>query len=440
MNRPARRNAWIATTVAAVALAAVAVLIVRRSGEEAASAGEAEMETMPGMAGMEMDPEAGTIRLTADQVRTFGVTFATVERRPIERTIRAVGVVDFDETRMAYVAPKFGGFIERLYIDFTGQPVSRGQPLLEIYSPELVSAQEELLLARRLAERVGASGVEGVAAGSTDLLESARRRLRYWDISEAQIERLLASGEVRKTLTLHAPVAGIVMEKNVFEGQAVRAGDNLYMVADLSRVWIEAELFESDAGIVHAGMPATIEVAAYPGRTFSGTVEYVYPTLEERTRSMKARISLVNPGGRLKPGMYATVRLDRQLGEAVAIPRSAVLQTGEAAIAFVDIGGGRLVPRELTLGLAGGEFVEVLDGVEPGDRVVTSAQFLLDSESNLAEVMRAMMAQMGLSDVGGMEMEGMEGMGGMDGMDPDPARPAPDTGAMRGMEMPRREE
>lgn len=406
MTRPERRNAWIAAAVAAVGLAVLAVWIVRRSGEEPAPAGDAGETTMPGMAGMEMDPEQGTIRLTSDQIRTFGVTFGTVERRTIERTIRAVGVVDFDETRMAYVAPKFGGFVERLYVDFTGKPVSRGQPLLEIYSPELVSAQEELLLARRLAERVGASGVEGVAAGSTDLLESAKRRLRYWDISEAQIEHLLTTGEVRKTMTLHARVSGIVMEKNVFEGQAVRPGENLYMVADLSRVWIEAELFEADAALVHAGMPATIEVAAYPGKTFSGTVEYVYPTLEERTRSMKARVALVNPGGRLKPGMYATVRLGRELGEAVAIPRSAVLQTGEKAVAFVDMGGGRLMPHELRLGTTGEEYVEVLDGVEPGDGVVTSAQFLLDSESNLAEVMRAMMAQMGLSDMG--DMEGME--------------------------------
>jgi len=423
-----RRGARTAIAIAAAGVIALVLLIARPWREEPAAAPEDDtaMEGMPGLARMEMDPEQGTIRLTEGQVRTFGVTFGTVERRPLERTIRAVGLVNFDETRMAYVAPKFGGFVERLYVDFTGKPVSRGQPLLEIYSPELVSAQEELLLARRLAERVGESGVEGVAAGSTDLLESAKRRLRYWDISEAQIQRLLSTGEVRKTLTLHAPVSGIVMEKSVFEGQAVRPGENLYMVADLSRVWIEAELFEADASLVHEGMPVTIEVAAYPGRTFSGTVEYVYPTLEERTRSMKARVTLVNPGGRLKPGMYATVRMGRELGEAVAIPRSAVLQTGEKAVAFVETGGGRLVPRELTLGMSGGEYVEVLGGVEPGDRVVTSAQFLLDSESNLAEVMQAMMAQMNLSDMEGMDMNGTDA--------------APDTGAMRGMEMPRRDE
>lgn len=418
-KRISNRTAWMGGGLVLLLLAAGILLVSRpwvdERPEPPSAAGTSGTEGMPGMAGMEMGDE-GSIRLTADEIRTFGVTFGTAERRPIERTIRAVGLIDFDETRMAYVAPKFGGFVEGLHVDFEGKPVSRGQPLLEIYSPELVSAQEELLLARRLGEKVGTSGVEGVAEGSTDLLESARRRLRYWDISDAQIDRILATGEVRKTLTLHSPVSGIVMEKNVFEGQAVKAGENLYMIADLSRVWVEAELFETDAALVHEGMPASITVAALPGRTFSGQVEYVYPTLEERTRSMKARIALPNPGGTLKPGMYATVRLERELGEVLSVPRSAVLNTGETAVTFVDMGGGRLMPHELALGIAGDEHVEVLGGLDPGQRVVTSAQFLLDSESNLAEVMRAMMAQMNLSDMEGMDSGG-QGM----------APPPPDT-------------
>ncbi|HET6341331.1 MAG TPA: efflux RND transporter periplasmic adaptor subunit [Gemmatimonadota bacterium] len=410
MKRPTRK---LALAVAALALAiAVGLCALSRRGPEPrddSMAGMAmEGESMPGMAGKQMGDE-GTVHLTADQLRTFGITFGTAEVRPLEKTIRAVGLVDFDETRMAYVAPKFGGYVERLYVDFTGQPVSRGQPLLEIYSPELVSAQEEMLLARGLDEKIGQSAVEGVAEASTELLAQARRRLRYWDISEAQIERVLSTGQVQRTLTLHAPVSGIVMEKSVLEGQAVMAGDNLYMIADFSRVWVEAELFEADAALVEEGMPAAIEVTALAGRTFEGRVEYVYPTLKEETRSMTARISLPNPGGRLKPGMYATVRLEKDLGKVLAVPSSAVLRTGETAIAFVDMGEGRLMPHELTLGMTGGEYVEVLEGLEPGARVVTSAQYLLDSESNLAEVMRAMMAQMNLSDI--------EEMGGMEGMD-----------------------
>ncbi|MGH7558712.1 MAG: efflux RND transporter periplasmic adaptor subunit [Gemmatimonadota bacterium] len=430
-----------AALVAAIGAAALlAFAVIARPWRERPQPDPAETRTsgdgtsdMAGMAGMEMGDE-GSIRLSADQIRTFGVTFGTAEMRPLEKTIRAVGLVDFDETRMAYVAPKFGGFVERLYVDFTGQPVSKGQPILEIYSPELVSAQEELLLARRLEEKVGQSRIEGVAPGSADLLASAKRRLRYWDISEAQIERLLETGEVRKTLTLHAPVSGIVMEKDVLEGQAVMPGDNLYMIADLSRIWVEAELFEADVALIEEGMPAAIEVAAYPGRMFEGRVEYVYPTLQERTRSMKARIALPNPGGRLKPGMYATVRLEKSLGEALAVPRSAALMTGQKAVAFVDMGGGRLMPHELTLGMTADDYVEVLDGLQPGQRVVTSAQFLLDSESNLAEVMRAMMAQMNLSDMEQMDMEGMEGMGGMDDMKG--MNGAADTSGMKGMDEP----
>lgn len=376
---------------------------------------------MEGMEDMPMDMEGGTVRLTGEQIRTFGVTFDTVAVRSLDRSIRAVGLVDFDETGMAYVTPKFSGFVERLYVDFEGKPVSRGQPLLEIYSPELVSAQEELLLARRLDERVGASGVEGVSAGSARLFDSAQRRLRNWDISEAQIERVLRTGEVQKTMTLHSPVSGIVMEKSVFGGQAVEPGQNLYMIADLSRVWVEAELFEVDAALVQAGMPATISVTALPGRTFSGAVEYVYPTLQEETRSMKARIALPNPGGILKPGMYATVHLEKSLGEVLTIPRSAVLRTGETAVAFVDMGGGQLMPHELTLGTTGSEYVEVVGGLERGQRVVTSAQYLLDSESNLAEVMRAMMAQMNLSDMDAMDMGAPPAVEGRDtvGMDMD---------------------
>ncbi|MGH7576869.1 MAG: efflux RND transporter periplasmic adaptor subunit [Longimicrobiales bacterium] len=358
------------------------------------------------MSGMSSD---GTIRLTADEIGTFGITFGTVDMRPLTKTIRTVGLVEFDEARKAYVSPKFGGWAEKLYVDFTGQPVARGQPLLDVYSPELVTAQEELLLAARLTDSVQSSPVESVVSGARDLRESAMRRLRYWDISEAQIQQLLETGQVRRTLTLHAPVSGIVMEKDVFEGQAFQPGANLYMIAGLTEVWVNAEVFEADAALVHEGMTAEITVAALPGQSFTGRIEYVYPTLEDQTRSMRARVSMPNPGGLLKPGMYATVKFGAELGESLTVPASAVLHSGERAVAFVDMAGGEIMPHELTLGVRAGEYVQVLDGLEPGQRVVTSAQYLLDSESNLAEVMKAMMAQMNVSDMGGMEgMEGME--------------------------------
>jgi len=413
-----RKNMFLSAGAGVTTLAAV--LAIALGGRDRSTApGKEPMQEMEGMAtdGMTTMSMDGSVRLSAEDVRTFGITFGTAEVRPLRKTIRTTGLVEFDETRMAYVAPKFGGWAERLHVDFTGEPVRAGQPLLDVYSPELVTAQEELLLAARMAESVGESVVEGVAEGARDLLESAKRRLRYWDIPEAEIRRILETGEVSRTLTLHVPVSGIVMEKGVVQGQAFRPGTNLYMIADLSTVWIHAEVFEADAALVREGMPAEIRVAALPGRVFAGRVEYVYPTLGERTRSMKARISLPNPRADLKPGMYATVTFAADLGEALTVPSSAVLHTGERAVAFVDMGGGRLMPHELTLGMRGEDHVQVLDGLEPGQRVVTSAQFLLDSESNLAEVMKAMMAQMNMSDMGSMEMDmGSMEMDGTDGM------------------------
>lgn len=398
-----RREAWIAVAVVAVVLGAVAWWLLRPGTDGPAgppSAADMDVSEMDsGAIRMEV-ADGGTIRLTPDQIRTFGMTFGTVERRPIERTIRAVGMVTLDETRIAVVSPKVGGWVERLHVDFTGKPVSRGAPLLDVYSPELVSAQEELLLAASLQKHVGASGVEGVASGGRDLFESARRRLLYWDVSEAQIDELLRTGRVRKTLTLHAPASGIVLEKNVFEGQAIQPGEPLYKIADLSEVWVEAEIFEADLALVHEGMGATVAFAGLPGTTYAGRVEYLSPMLDQESRTMRARVALSNPGGRIRPGMYGTVILELALGETLTIPRSAILRVGEKAIAFVDMGAGALMPHELTLGMEGDEVVEVLAGVEPGMRVVTSAQYLLDSESNLAEVMRAMMGQVGAADVG----------------------------------------
>jgi len=294
-----RRNMFLSAGAGVTTLAAV--LAIALGGRDTGTApGKEPMQEMEGMAAdgtttMSMDE---SVRLSAEDVRTFGITFGTAEVRPPRKTIRTTGLVEFDETRMAYLAPKFGGWAERLHVDFTGEPVRAGQPLLDVYSPELVTAQEELLLAARMAESVGESVVEGVADGARDLLESAKRRLRYWDIPESELRRILETGEVRRTLTLHAPVSGIVMEKGVVQGQAFRPGTNLYMIAGLSTVWVHAEVFETDAALVREGMPAEIRVAALPGRAFTGRVEYVCPTLGERTRSMKARILPSEPPGR----------------------------------------------------------------------------------------------------------------------------------------------
>lgn len=392
-----------------------AVVGARDERPHAGHAQAGEVAGTHGMHGSGMSMgSGGAVRITADQIRQFGITFGTVERRTLEEEVRTVGIVDFDETRVVHFAPKFGGFIERVYADFTGKPVRQGQPLVEIYSPELVAAQEELLLAARLEEGLGETAAPGDPAGTSDLVGAARRRLRLWDIAEDQINEILRSGRARRTLTLHAPSSGIVVDKQAFPGRAFQPGERLYTIADLSEVWIEAEIREADAGLVREGSPATVELAAYPGRLFAGRVEYVDRTLQSESRSVKARIAVPNPDGRIKPGMYATVRLTAPVGTALTIPASAVIRTGERQIVFVDMGDGELMPHEVEIGRVAGDYAEVLSGVEPGQRVVTSAQFLLDSESNLAEVMKAMMSQMNMSDMGSMDPGSMPDMEPMD--------------------------
>ena len=371
---------------------------------------------MPGMG------SGGSVRLTADQIRTFGITFGTVEVRPLESEVRAVGRIAFDETRVSQVTPKVGGFIERLHVDFTGQVVRRCQPLIELYSPELIAAQEELLLAAQLQRSMGQSAVPGFPTDTANLIAAARRRLALWDISEAQVDEILRTGRVRRTLTLHAPASGTVVEKKVVAGQSVMSGEHLYTIADLSRVWVEAELRDADAASVRVGSTADIEITGLPGRPLKGRIDYVYPTVQAEARTIRARITVSNGDGTLKPGMYATVRISTPGRTVLAVPSSAIVRTGERALVFVDMGGGDLMTHEVTLGRAAGEFTEVLGGVDAGSRVVTSAQFLIDSESNLAEVMRSMVGQMGASDMG--QMKDMPGMD-MPGMKMPPAPPPP---------------
>ncbi|HET7322329.1 MAG TPA: efflux RND transporter periplasmic adaptor subunit [Longimicrobiaceae bacterium] len=423
------RLPWVVTGVTALA-AAGALAVSRMPGEPSSSAqpraaGMKEMQGMSGMEGMKMDSD-GSVHLTADQMRHFGVTFATAERRTLRSEVRTVGVVTFDETSIVQVAPKFGGFVEKLHVAFTGQRVRAGQPLLEIYSPELVAAEQELLLALRLDRTLG---------DSARLAEAARKRLQLWDVSDAQIAAIEKSGQVRRTLTLYAPASGVVVDKQVVQGEAVDAGETLYTLADLSHVWVEAELREADAGEVRRGSAATVELNAFPGQPLHGTVEYVYPTLQSEARTLKARIALPNPDGRIKPGMYATVTLDTPSRTALAVPSSAVLNTGERTLVFMDMSGGRLMPMEVATGRVAGGYTEIVSGLKPGTRVVNSAQYLLDSESNLGEVMKSMMGQMGTADMGRMEIDGM-GMGGME-MQSDSMQGMDMKGTdMKGMPMP----
>jgi len=401
-----RRTQWIAGIAIVIALVVV-VIMVRRTRSSGAAP-----DSMAGMAGMQgMSPD-GAVRLTASQLTTFGVTFGTVEQRTLSTDVRTVGTVMMDESRMASVTPKINGFVERLYVNTTGQPVRRGQPLADVYSPDLLAAQEELLLARRLDRTVGQSAVPGVPSSSGELLAAARRRLRLWDVSDAQIDEVLRSGRARRTVTLYSPVSGIVTEKKVVVGQSVQAGMELYALADLTEVWVDVQVRETEAANVRVGTGADVEFATYPGRTYKGRVTFIYPTIAEQTRSVRARVSVSNAEGQLKPGMYATVRLSSPTRSALTVPRAAVVQTGERAVVFVDQGKGELRPVDVETGASAGEYVEILAGLEPGQRVVTSAQFLLDSESNLAEVMKSMIGMGGGRTDAGGDMAGMDMSGG----------------------------
>jgi Cu(I)/Ag(I) efflux system membrane fusion protein len=327
----------------------------------------------------------GGIRISPDRIQTLGVKTEPAAKRPLDRALRAAGRVEIDERRIYAVAPKFEGWVERLHVNATGQPVSRGQPLFEVYSPELVSAQREYALAAK-----GAGNLEGAETRTAmaQVAEAALLRLKNWDISEEQVKALAAGGEGRRTLTFRSPVSGVVTEKKAVQGMRFAPGDALYQVADLSSVWVIADVSEQDigqmSGMVKAGAQARVKITAYPDKVFAGTVAYVYPRLTAETRTVPVRIELANPGGLLKPAMYAQVELPvAGRGSVLAVPLSAVIDSGTRQVVLVQAGEGRFAPRLVKLGARDDAYVEVIEGVSEGERVVTSANFLIDSESNL---------------------------------------------------------
>jgi Cu(I)/Ag(I) efflux system membrane fusion protein len=388
-----RRRALRWTLYIGIPLAAiVAVYLATHDSEDAAPAATHDHAVTVG------GDSAQSIRLSDDDARRIGVTYATASAGPLTKEIRTVGEVTFDETRVRAIAPKIDGWVERLYVDFTGQAVQVGEPLLAIYSPMLVATQEELLLAKRLASDVAAGSAEA-RANALDLLSSARRRFAYWDIPAVDVERIERSGEVQRALTLRAPVSGFVVEKNVLQGQRVMAGDALYKIADLGTVWVEGEVFEQDLASVRRGQAVTAELQALPGQQFTGRIAYIYPTLNPETRTARVRVELPNRGFRLKPGMYATLRLTgSSRASAITVPRSAVLATGERSLVFVKRADGMLEPREVVIGMGNDTRIEVLRGLAEGEIVVASATFLVDAESNLGAIMG------GMGDMPGMDM------------------------------------
>nr|WP_242463219.1 efflux RND transporter periplasmic adaptor subunit [Rhodocyclus tenuis] len=346
------------------------------------------MDYLPVYAG---DPEegeggaapAGQIRISSDKVQKLGVRSEAASLRALERSVRAAGRIEADERRLHTITAKFEGYVERLHVGATGQAVAKGQALFEVYSPELVSAQREYAIASEAAAALGSAGGDA-RSGMQQLAEASLLRLKNWDVSEAQVKVLVRSGETRRTLSFRSPLSGIVTEKKAVQGMRFLPGDVLYQVADLSAVWVVADVAEQDIGLIKAGAKAQIRINAYPDKVFAGTVGYVYPTLNSETRTVPVRVELANPGMLLKPGMFAEVELALAARDkAVAVPVSAVIDSGTRRIVLIDAGDGRFAPRAVTLGARSDSFVEVLDGVKEGERVVVAANFLIDAESNL---------------------------------------------------------
>lgn len=369
---------------ALLAVASVAAFLLTRGEEEAEAAAGHNHGAAPAA------EAASPVMLDEESARRIGVTYATVKAGPFVAEVRTVGQVAYDETRVKAVSPKIDGWVEQLYINFTGQAVREGEPLLSIYSPMLVTAQEELLLAARLANDVG-SGTPEAKRSAADLLAAARRRLVYWDIPESEVERIERTGQVSKTLTLRSPVHGVVVEKMVLGGQRIMAGETVYRIADLRTVWVEGEIFERDLGQVRLGQRVSVEFEAFPGERWNGAVGYTYPLVDPTTRTARVRIEVPNAGLRLKPGMYATVRLPvAQRARTLSVPRSAVLATGKRTLVFVRQPDGMLTPRDVVTGVANDERIEIVSGLANGDVVVASATFLIDAESNLSAALGAM--------------------------------------------------
>ena len=344
--------------------------------------------------GNETVDRGATVSINPVVVQNMNIQTAVVERRDLEREIRTVGYLEYDQERMVSVTTKYSGWVEKVYVNYVGEPVDKGEPLFEIYSPELVQTEQELLSAIEYAHRFDTADTEAGRRASA-LVESARERLRYWDITSAQIDELEQSGQVFRTLKVVAPASGVVMKRMAgLEGMAVRPGMEVYHIADMRSLWLSVEVFEHQIAEIDIGSKAEVELTYFPGEVFKGTVRFIEPEFSEATRTLKMKIEVANENGRLRAGMFGTVRFHPVLArQALVVPTQAVLRTGQRNLVIVDHGEGTFAPREVEIGHEGGGDVEILHGIEEGERIVTSSQFLIDSESSLQAAVQKMIAQ-----------------------------------------------
>ena len=359
------------------------------------------------------DEPAGTVKIDPVTVQNIGVRTARAERRTLARQLNALGQVDFNEERLARLHPKTSGWIEQLRVDETGVQVSKDTILLALYSPDLVAAQREYLVALENWEAVRNSSAERMKKSTRNLLRSSRERLELFDVPAHQIKELVQSRKIKKRLHIHSPFAGRVMHIGAREGQYITPKDELYLIADLSRIWVNVDIYEDDLPWMKIGDKAEMTVRAAPGHVFEGKVTFIHPTMQKKSRTMRVRLEFDNPGLILKPGMFANVVLYTDARpDAVVVPSEAIIRSGSREQIFVVRAPGKFEPRPVTLGVSAGGFTQILEGVQPGEEVVTSSQFLIDSESKLreatAKMMEAMAADAGAGDMGDMSMDDME--------------------------------
>ena len=334
----------------------------------------------------------GSVAINPQTIQQIGVKTVVIRRQKLNRDVRTVGRIDYDEELVRDVAPKIGGWLEKQHVNFPGQLVRKGEPLSEIYSPELVATQEEYLNALKYQGTVKGSPLEDAKVGAQNLVKAVETRLRYWNITVVQIRALRDRGRITRTMVLHAPFTGIVVRKNVFEGGYVNLGESMYRIADISRIWVYADIYEYEAPWLSLGQEAMMKLSYAPGVTYRGRVVYVYPYLKRKTRTLEVRMEFRNRGNfDLKPGMWANVDIKSPVvKKALVIPVAAVLRTGKRDLAILALGGGHFVPREIKLGAQAGNYFEVLRGLKEGERVVNSAEFLINSESSLESAFNKM--------------------------------------------------
>jgi RND family efflux transporter MFP subunit len=347
------------------------------------AAADESKPSMSDMPEMKMDAPLVPVQLTPERMQSIGVQIGTVEYKQLSDDVRATGTVDLNERLLSYVQVRFPGYIRKVFANATYQYVRKGEPLFTIYSPDLVATQQEYLLARQNRKTMSASTIDGVADGAATLLSAAEQRLQQWDIPESEIAKLKETGKPVTDLTINSPVEGYITERNALPNMYAEPSTKLYTVADLSRVWVYAQVFQDDIGRIKHGDTTQITVDSYPGRTFSGQIEEILPQVDMATRTVRVRLAIANPGLKLKPGMFVNVDLKASLGRQLVVPASAVFQSGTRQLVFLNHGNGSLEPKEITVGPRVGYDFIVLKGLEAHQSIVTSANFLIDSESQL---------------------------------------------------------